>query len=427
MNNSIKEISHIVRIALKKKGIISKNDTSVIFYNLASLQKRLKEIINVFPKNSLHTVAIKANPLISILRLAQKSGFGAEAASMPEIHLALKAGISPDKIFFDSPAKTKDEISFAMKAGININADSFDELDIIRNLISRLKSKSKIGLRINPQTGIGSIEDTSVSGEYSKFGIPIKEFRDELEDYYLNNEWLRSVHYHIGSQGININMLIKGAGIIYNFAEKTNSLLSQGSKSLISTIDIGGGIPAKYKAADKVFNVKDYSNLLRRRYPEWFSNNYRLVTEFGRYIYANSAWAASRVEYVKENKTKKTIVIHIGADMFVRKTYQPDIWHHNISVLDKDGNIKRNKKEYKYAVAGPLCFSGDAIAKEIILPETEKGDIIVVHDVGAYTLSMWSRYNSRQMPKVIGYKPDREKFYILKKREDIKKVLDFWS
>lgn len=134
----------------------------------------------------------------------------------------------------------------------------------------------------------------------------------------------------------------------------------------------------------------------------------------------------SRAEYVKINGRTKTAVIHLGADMFLRKAYMPDKWHHEIFVLDKKGKIKNNREMENYIVAGPLCFAGDVIGKEILLPEIEPGDFIVIKDVGAYTLSMWSRYNSRQIPKIIGYNK-RGKFLVLKKREEINKIIDFWS
>ena len=132
-------------------------------------------------------MAIKANPLLANLKFIKKLNVGVEAASLPELHLAIKAGFTGHKIVFDSPAKTEKEISFALKKGININADSFQELDIIKTLLKRYKTKSKIGVRVNPQVGTGDISETSVAGHYSKFGIPIKEYRNELRDYFMKH------------------------------------------------------------------------------------------------------------------------------------------------------------------------------------------------------------------------------------------------
>ncbi len=113
--------------------------------------------------------------------------------------------------------------------------------------------------------------------------------------------------------------------------------------------------------------------------------------------------------------------------MFLRKCYNPGDWHHEISVVDRSGHAKSSGEMKKYTVAGPLCFAGDIIAREIELPEVNEGDYLIIHDTGAYTLSMWSRYNSRQIPEVIGYRNDGERFELLKAREDIERIQDFWS
>ena len=424
---SAEEISSIFRRALKSGKINQTKDTSTIFYNLSILKERIDELKKVFPQNSLHAIAVKANPLLANLKFINKLNVGAEAASLPEVYLALKAGFKNDRIIFDSPAKTKEELVFALKNDININADSLEELKLIKKLLLRLKTKSRIGVRINPQVGIGNIPETSVAGEYSKFGVPIKEKKKELQKFIFENDWLRGVHLHIGSQGISLQMLLRGTKTVYDFVVDTNKILIKKSKKPIDRFDIGGGLPVSYHSNRKSISLKEYYSGLKKSCPELFTNKFKLITEFGRYIYANSAWAVSRIEYVKNSRTKNTAVIHLGADMFLRKAYMPGKWHHDIFALNKNGMIKKSTKREKYVIAGPLCFSGDVIEKDISLPELQAGDLIVIKDVGAYTMSMWSRYNSRQLSKVIGYLSDSESFSILKEREDLNKVIKFWS
>lgn len=426
MNLTSKEIAYVFRKALNKNNLLTDEDAAAVFYDLDFIENKIKHLKNTFPENSLHAIAIKANPLVENLKFIKKLKAGAEAASLPELHLALKAGFPASKIVFDSPAKTKSEINFALKKGININADSFEELEIIKKLMIKIKSKSKIGVRINSQSGTGTIKETSVAGEYSKFGIPIKEYRKNLQKYFLENNWLRGIHLHIGSQGVGLPMMLKGIKTVYDFTFETNKLLKRQYMQPINQFDIGGGLPVSYHKNKKGLPIEKYCKELRKKCPGLFDENLKLITEFGRYIYANSAWAVSKVEYVKKSKGVSTAVIHLGADMFLRKAYMPDKWHHEISVLDKYGKIKTGAKR-KYVVAGPLCFAGDVIAKDIILPEIVKNDFIVIHDVGAYTVSMWSRYNSRQMPGVIGYSENGKKFTILKPRESVEKVINFWK
>ncbi|MBD3235041.1 MAG: diaminopimelate decarboxylase [candidate division Zixibacteria bacterium] len=409
------------------EGIITEEDTAVFFYDLSRLKARIDNLITLFPDSTLHAVAVKANPLISILKYLEKLNVGAEAASLPELYLAEKCGYRPERIAFDSPVKTWEEIEYALKLGVHINIDSFEELKRISTLLKSVNSRSTMGIRINPQVGAGTIELTSVADEYSKFGIPIKQFRSDLKQAYLENEWLTGVHLHVGSQGCPPELLIDGIAIVLDFAEEVNSeLQKQGSGRRIDIFDIGGGLPTPYSANDNIINMSDYYKMLRSRLPKLFDGRYRLITEFGRYIHANVCWAVSRIEYLKQSENLQTAMIHLGAECFTRECYHPEIWYHDMSVVNTTGALKKAHPK-KSVIAGPLCFAGDIIAKNIELPAMESGDYLIIHDSGAYILSMWSRYNSRQMPKVIGYYGEDFEFVILKARESPETVYRFWD
>ena len=421
------KMSQVYRNALNKK-IVNNDDTSVIFYDLSFLEERVNELVRMFPQTTLHAIAVKSNPLKKILEFLNSLNAGAEVASLPELYLTEKSSFDPDKIVFDSPVKTMNELEYAMKLGVHINADSFTELKRIAEIMEEKKTKSSFGIRINPQVGTGTILSTSVAGEYSKFGVPIKEYRKELIKSFLEYDWLRGVHLHIGSQGCPVDLLVKGVKAVYDFVNETNdSLRRKGKKRQIDIFDIGGGLPVSYKQDEKGVTIEEYRKKLFDNCEELFSDKFKLITEFGRYVHANAGWTASRVEYVKESSGVKTATIHTGADLFLRKCYQPDEWFHEISVLDSDGNLKNGKDTTPYIIAGPLCFAGDILSKEMILPEVKEGDYVLIHDTGAYTLSMWSRYNSRQVPKVVGYYDEGERFEILKERESLDDVLNFWE
>ena len=214
-------ISHVFRRAMTQPGLIDSDDTSVVFIDLSRLQRRLNDVAAAFPPGTLHTVAVKANPLPSILRHLVEWGAGLEVASLPELHLALNAGCPPNRIVFDSPAKTMDELRFALSAGVSINADSMQEIERIASLRAESPENcgSKhgvIGLRINPQAGVGSIAATSVAGEYSKFGVPIRECRDDNYPVLSGVCWLTGIHLHIGSQGCDLALLLQGVENVYN-------------------------------------------------------------------------------------------------------------------------------------------------------------------------------------------------------------------
>lgn len=420
--------------------LINQDDTALIFYDLGFIHRRIEKLKTLFPENTLHAIAVKANPLPSVLGKLKLMGTGAETASLPELIIALNSGFPAEKIVFDSPVKTIGEIEFALKTGVHLNADSFGEIERISKIMQHLNSKSAIGLRINPQAGTGKIEITSVAGNYSKFGVPVKDFRDEIIGTYLENDWLTAIHVHVGSQGCELPLLIKGIRIVYELALEINCLLEKSGKlHRIRVFDIGGGLPVAYKDDDLPPMMEEYAQTLKSAMPALFDGTFTLVTEFGRWVHANAGFALSRVEYLKTSKgtgktqdatfpsTVNTIMIHVGADLLIRECYLPGQWSHKISVANPSGRIKTGNTEAKYTVAGPLCFQGDIIAREISLPQVAEGDYIIIHDTGAYTLSMWSRYNSRQIPKVIGFSDDGKDFEILRERETTEDLFNFWS
>jgi len=425
---SDEQISLVFKRALNQLNVINESDTAIIFHDISYLTERIKELQSLFPRNTIHAIAIKSNPLLKVLKQIAKLGVGFEAASLPELYFAEKSGVSPDKIIFDSPAKTVNEIAYALNLGCHINADSIYELDRISEIIGEKKPKSTIGIRINPQVGTGNIALTSVAGEYSKFGVALKENKEALKAKFEQYEWLTGVHLHIGSQGCSVKMLLEGVKTVFDFTSKVNEDLKKKKGRIpISIFDLGGGLPVSYHRDKEAVLLSDYVNALRSQFNELFTHDFKLITEFGRYIHANTGWVASKVEYVKRDAKINTAMIHVGADLFLRKCYRPDDWHHEILVLDQYGNIKTGMDKNKYMIAGPLCFAGDVIATEIILPPVEQGDYIIIQDTGAYTLSMWSRYNSRQIPKVIGYFNEGKIFEILRERESLDALLTFWS
>jgi len=396
-------------------------EDAVVIIDLDMLSRNVGRLRNSFPENALHAVAVKANPLMAVLKFLRQLGLGAEVASLSELHLALAAGYEPQRIVFDSPAKTVAEIEFALRTGVHINADNFAELARIADILAREPSSSTIGLRLNPQVGRGAIAAASVAGRSSKFGVPI-ELREEIVAAYAKYPWLTGVHLHIGSQGCALPMLLEGIGLIYDVVAEIND---RAGRRQITVFDIGGGLPAAYLPGDQPPAMAEYADAVRERFPALFSGDFRLITEFGRHLHAPCGFAASRVEYVKDGGGgRKAAVIHLGADMFLRECYNPTDWTHEISVTDREGRAKSGPLS-PLDVAGPLCFSGDYLARGLPLPPVVPGDWAIIHDVGAYTFSMWSRYNSRCMPTILGFQNGG--FRVLKSRETLQDLVAFWS
>jgi diaminopimelate decarboxylase len=425
---SKEEMSHTFHDALTRKGLITPEDTAVIFYDLRFLKERITNLKSLYPSNTLHAIAVKANPLTKILSKMKAMKVGLEVASLPELYLAECAGFGANAIVFDSPSKTIGEIEYALKLGVYINADSFDELDRIDKILKTENSKSSIGIRINPQVGPGSIKSTSVGDAISKFGIPLNGNREKLEQCYLKYDWLRSIHVHVGSQGCPVPLIIEGIRKVLTFANEVNESLHQKSENRkIEIFDIGGGLPVSYNPSKNPVSMSEYQELLEENFKKLFDGTFKLITEFGRYVHANTAWAATKVEYVKKESGYNIVMVHVGADLLLRKCYNPEDWHHEITVVDCTGKLKTGTDRNRYIIAGPLCFAGDVIATDLELPTVTEGDYILIHDVGAYTLGMWSRYNSRQIPKVIGYSDGTEDFEVIKQRESKEDLVGFWS
>lgn len=407
----------------RQQNLLGPDDTSVIFFDFDVLDNRLDYLANQFPAHSLHAVAIKSNPLYEVLRHIGQRGFGLEAASIEETILAQRAGLPAERIVFDSPVKTAREIQWCEQQlpGLHLNVNTLSELD-------RLSPKTdlRVGMRINPQVDPGSPAVYNVSTDISKFGIPISRWAD-IVAAAVRYPFVQGLHLHIGSEMSRLDVHAQAVGRILELAEAIRQARSAaGIDRPISFIDIGGGFPARYTRGDQP-DLKEYLHFLRQHAPTLFTD-YRIITEFGRFVQAHTAWFLSDVEYVLRGNAQQPDVpiIHGGADLFLREVYQQGSPQHEMTVLDAAGRPKEQPLQMAH-VAGPLCFAGDYLARNKRLPRMEAGDKIAIADVGANSFSMWSRHCSRVFPKVIGYSQRLGNIHILKERESMASVLNFWG
>jgi len=417
---TVEEVSAAIRSA--QENNLLPGVSSAIFHDLDLLRDRIAELQAAFPEGTLHAIAVKANPVVEILKEAVRSGAGLEAASIEEVHLALAAGCPPERVIFDSPAKTVGEIEYALKEGIYLNADNFAELERIEQIFERCASTSVVGLRINPQVGSGTISTTSVADADSKFGVPLSQNRADVVDAFARYQWLQGLHVHVGSQGCELPLLIRALVVI----DELRREIDTATGCAITRLDIGGGLPTVYQSDKTAITPVEYVAEIERHVPDLLSGPLQLITEFGRAVHANCGFAASRVEYVKPSQ--QMAVIHLGADFLVRPIYRPQDWPHEFYALDAQANPKTGA-EHPVTIVGPLCFGGDIIARGVGLPAIEVGDWLVIRDVGAYTLSMWSRHCSRGIPAVIGYERTANAITtrLLRRAESAADVVRFWS
>ena len=395
--------------SLISDGLLTEKTSALIVCDLDLMTSRLEELSQAFPLGTLHSIAVKANPLLEVLKTLVQSGAGLEVASAGELALALAAGCRPESIVFDSPAKTEAELVYALELGVRINANSLAELERLHHLLAEspeFPQPPQLGLRLNPAVADASRSSTTmVATPNSKFGLPAEVVEQALQQY----PWLNGLHIHVGSQVATADDLVEAARRMLAIAQRHNN---------VGWLDIGGGLPARYRSDDPGLSPQDYAERLQAELPQLFE--YPLITEVGRALQAGCGWAISRVEYADESKA----ITHLGADFALRECYQPQSWYHEIAVFNSQGRPKSGSLR-PVDIYGPLCFSGDRLAQQRLLPEIAPGDLLLFHDIGAYTLSMWSRYCSRPMPRVVGYQDSR--WVTVRRPETPQNLVDFWS
>jgi len=416
------DYGHIYRWA-QHEQLIREDDHAVIFYDFDVLDNRLDYLRQAFPENTLHAVAMKSNPLFQVLQHIHRRGFGLEAASLEEVILAHRAGLPADRLVFDSPVKTRQEIAWcdAHTPSLHLNLNTLQELPRIPS-----DTQMQVGLRINPLVDPGSPDVYNVSTAASKFGIPISEW-DAIIQAAVAHPFVRGLHLHIGSEMSRLDVHAQAVAKILELAEAIQQARAKaGSEAPLSFIDIGGGFPAHYGQGAQP-DLSEYLHFLRKHAPTLFTR-YRIITEFGRFVQAHTAWLLSDVEYVLQGNDAQPDVpiMHCGADLLLREIYQPGAPEHQLSVLDRQGHPKAHAARSTH-LAGPLCFAGDYLARDTELPRMQEGDKVVVADIGANSFSMWSRHCSRVFPKVIGYSQKAGTIRVIKDREGIDDVVRFWG
>ncbi|MCH9683619.1 MAG: diaminopimelate decarboxylase [Deltaproteobacteria bacterium] len=403
------------------QGWLSDRAPAVIAHDMDRLGARLGRLRALFPSSALHAVAIKANPVVPILAAVVDAGCGLEAASWEEVQLAVAAGCPPAQIVYDSPAKTRTDLAAALKLGVHINADNLDELDRLATLGAG--PEASVGLRLNPALDGGTIATTSVANRGSRFGLPWPDSVPSLVQPFERYPWLTGLHVHVGSQGCPVSLLVEAARRVVELRAAIHTALG---RPTITTLDIGGGLPAEYGAASPGVELDDYVSMLRAQVPALFEPDLRIVTEMGRALQVGCGFVVSRVEYVKRVAERSLATLHVGADLLLRTAYAPTDWPHEVLVLDAHGRLKSGPVE-PWTLVGPLCFAGDVIARDRSLPAVEEGDLVVVRDVGGYTLGMWSRHCSRGAPAVVGLRGTPPRLEPLRPAETSDDIVRSWG
>lgn len=413
------------------------------FYDLNYWDQTIRNVTDIFGPTFTHCVAMKAQSLEHLFKIAKEGGFGAECASIGEVMIALELFKMPaDKVVFDSPVKTMAEIRFALEKKIHINLDNFSELERVKAILKEDKFKAMqeanelppIGLRINTLVGGGKIAALSVCTAKSKFGILFDQ-RDRIIKECIENPFINCIHAHVGSGGMGVELLLKSCRKITDIANEVNAKCPK----QIKILDIGGGVAPEYQKdrmeiENPFANYQEYNEKLRVQIPELFTGEFSVITEFGQSINAKVGFQASRTEYIKGTEESPIMMVHFGSDCCVRQCYSDEHKRRTEIYDGETGALFKDQSDLsKVSIAGPLCFQGDFVGRDIPLPSpgVKEGNIVVQKDVGGYTLSMYSGYCSRLAPPVYGYRQndagDVTEFKVIKPREKIDQRYQFWA
>jgi diaminopimelate decarboxylase len=382
--------------------------TPLYIYSYHTLLRHFRAYTDAF-RNYPHIIcfALKANSNIAILRLFAKNGGGADIVSGGELYRALKAGISPKRIVYAGVGKTEEEIRFALRSKILMfNVESGDELREINRIAGIMHLKAPIALRINPDIDPETHPYIATGLKKNKFGIPIE---DAVEHYRiaskLENITILGIHKHIGSQITKISPFVDA---LKNILLLIDRLSSNGLD--IQYLDAGGGLGISYKDEEPPVPKDLAKNLI----PLLNGRKLTLITEPGRSIAGNAGILVTRVLYQKKGEEKEFVIVDAGMNDLIR----PSLYgaYHNILPV-----VKRMREIILCDVAGPICESGDFLARGRELRKVEKGEYLAVMGAGAYGFSMSSNYNSR--PRAAEVLVKGKEHFLIKFRETYRDLI----
>ncbi len=353
--------------------------------------------------------AMKSNSNIAILRLFSELGGGLDIVSRGELFRGIKAGVAPEKVVFAGVGKTDDEIAYALEQGVLMfNVESEDELRNIDAVAGRLGKTAPIAIRVNPDVDPETHPYIATGMRKSKFGIDIAraqaQYRTAAELTHID---ACGLHCHIGSQ---ITQSSPFAEASRKVAALVRALREEGHD--IRYLNVGGGLGITYHD-EAPPSPKEYADAIL---PQLKDLGCTLLFEPGRVIAGNAGILLTKVLYGKETEEKRFVIIDAGMNDLIRPSlYQAfqDVWPVSEAVLSRPRQV--------CDLVGPICESGDYLAKDRELPELERDDLVAVMSAGAYGFAMASNYNSRPRPAEVLVRGGE--YYVIRERENYEDLI----
>lgn len=346
---------------------------------------RVAGVITKYPYTANYSV--KANTNIHILRLALAEGLNCDAMSIGEIRLLQKAGFPNERIFFVPNNVSEEELRVAIEEGILTSLDSLSQLE----LYGTLNPGGECAVRLNPGIGAGHSEKVVTGGKRTKFGIAAEELDGIFGLAARFGLRIVGINQHIGSLFMDPQPYLDAVSSLLRLAVRFPGL---------RFLDFGGGygIPYHKLEGEAEYDMAAFRERLLPildRFVSEYGDAPLFKSEPGRYCVAEGGVILGRVHALKQNAGRKYAGTDIGMNVLVRPSMY-DSWH-DIEVL-RGGRLLPRADMEEVTVTGNICESGDLLAKDRLLPQLERGDLLCVLDSGAYGYSMCSSYNSRPRP-----------------------------
>ena len=379
--------------------------TPVYVYSTATLRRHYRVLDEAFAgTDHLICYAMKANSNQAVLKLLTAEGAGMDIVSGGELERAKAAGVPGGRIVFAGVGKTDEEMRAALDYEIlSFNVESLPELRRLSEVASAMGRRAPVSLRINPDVDAETHEKISTGKARDKFGIPWLEAREAYRlAAGLPGIEVRGVAMHIGSQITDLAPFEKAFSLL---ADLVRLLKEDGH--VISHVDLGGGLGVPYHGdTDVPPHPNDYAAMVKRLLGPL---GVKYVMEPGRMIAGNAGVLLGRVIFVKETESKTFVITDIGMNDLVRPTLY-EAFHHIQPLKEPAPDAPVRVVD----VVGPVCETGDYIARDRALPELKRGDLFAVMTTGAYGAVMSNTYNTRELtPEVL---VDGEEFAVVRPR-----------
>jgi diaminopimelate decarboxylase len=409
MSSAQSALSSLLIDGVDPGAIAAALGTPCYVYSTSSIREAYQRIDAAFGDvpHAIH-YALKANSTLAIARLLRSFGAKADANSIGEVDVALRAGFTPEEIVFTGVGKSPQELERGVALGLlTINVESPGELDRLDRIARERGTVARVALRVNPDIDAQSHPHISTGLKSNKFGVPI-EAAPELFREIQRRQGLRAngVHVHIGSQITSLDALVRAAQAAVSLAI---ALRAEGIQ--IQHVDFGGGLGISYD--DNA--VPDPAEYVQRLVALMRPTGLEAIVEPGRTLVGPAGYLLSRVVDVKHFEGgRKFVVLDAGMTELMRPALY-GAFHKIQPVVPRDGIPEI------VDIVGPICESTDSFARDRLLAPVEPGDLVAIRDVGAYGAVMGSTYLRRPLaPEAL---VDNGAWTVIRRRQTLDDIL----